>query len=114
MFLEHARPTRSRFSRRHGLASAPSHSGFVVHSVLTLVADAGLALLAGTVGALNAIGRKQHLAHAATKRVWKDAVLVRAGPTVDMVVDVSNPGLRGWRTATSPNTPRAACCSASP
>jgi hypothetical protein len=73
---------------------------------LTLVADASLALLAGTVGALNAIGRKQHLAHAATKRVWKDAVLVRAGPTVDMVVDVSNPGLRGWRTATSPNTPR--------
>ena len=39
--------------------------------------------------------------------VWKDTVLVRAGETVDILLDVSNPG-SGWRTATSPNTTRAA------
>ena len=39
--------------------------------------------------------------------VWKDTVLVRAGETVDILLDVRIPGC-GWRTATSPSTPRAA------
>ena len=39
--------------------------------------------------------------------VWKDTVLVRTGETVDIVLDVSNPG-SGWRTVTSPSTSTAA------
>ena len=39
--------------------------------------------------------------------VWKDTVLVRAGETVDILLDVTNAGA-GWRTATSPSTTRAA------
>ena len=39
--------------------------------------------------------------------VWKDTVLVRTGETVDILLDVTNPGC-GWRTATSPNTMKAA------
>jgi FtsP/CotA-like multicopper oxidase with cupredoxin domain len=37
--------------------------------------------------------------------VWKDTVLVRAGETVDVVLDVTPPAC-GWRTVTSPNTTR--------
>src|SRR5450755_3871944 len=37
--------------------------------------------------------------------VWKDTVLVPAGRTVDILLEVTTPGA-GWRTATSPNTPR--------
>ena len=37
---------------------------------------------------------------------WKDTVLVRSGETVDILLDVTNPGC-GWRTATSPSTTRA-------
>ena len=40
-------------------------------------------------------------------RVWKDTVLVRTGQTVDILLDVTNPGA-GWPTATSPSTTRAA------
>jgi FtsP/CotA-like multicopper oxidase with cupredoxin domain len=39
--------------------------------------------------------------------VWKDTVLVRAGETVDILLDVTTPAC-GWPTATSPNTTRAA------
>ena len=35
--------------------------------------------------------------------MWKDTVLVRTGETVDILLDVTNPGL-GWRTATSRST----------
>jgi FtsP/CotA-like multicopper oxidase with cupredoxin domain len=38
--------------------------------------------------------------------VWKDTVLVRTGQVVDIMFDVTNPGL--WPTATSPSTCRAA------
>ena len=38
--------------------------------------------------------------------VWKDTVLVPAGQTVDILLDVSNPGM-WWPTVTSPSTPRA-------
>ena len=34
--------------------------------------------------------------------VWKDTVLVRTGETVDILLDVTNPG-PGWRTAISPS-----------
>jgi FtsP/CotA-like multicopper oxidase with cupredoxin domain len=38
--------------------------------------------------------------------IWKDTVLLGNGQTVDILLDVTNPG--GWRTATSPSTTRAA------
>ena len=38
--------------------------------------------------------------------VWKDTVLLRAGQTIDILLDVTNPAY-GWLTATSPSTPRA-------
>ena len=38
--------------------------------------------------------------------VWKDTVLIRTGETVDILLDVTNPGY-GWPTATSPSTTRA-------
>ena len=38
--------------------------------------------------------------------VWKDTVLIPTGQTVDILLDVTNPGV-GWLTATSPSTTRA-------
>src|SRR5919201_1592674 len=38
--------------------------------------------------------------------VWKDTMLVRTGETVDILLDVTNPG-PGWLTAISPSTTKA-------
>jgi hypothetical protein len=39
--------------------------------------------------------------------VWKDTVLIRTGQTVDILFDVSNTPVCGWRTAISPSTCKA-------